>query len=71
VGVPDKYLGEAVKAVVVLRSGQTADEEEIKKFRSEHLADYKVPKYVEFLDSLPRNPAGKVTKGSLKYIHLH
>jgi acyl-CoA synthetase (AMP-forming)/AMP-acid ligase II len=68
VGVPDKFLGEAVKAVVVLRPGETADEEEIKRFCSKRLADYKVPKYVEFLDSLPRNPAGKAIKGSLKYV---
>ncbi len=68
VGVTDEFLGEAVKAVVALRPGQTASEEEIKKFCSEHLADYKVPKYIEFLGSLPRNPAGKVIKGDLKYI---
>jgi acyl-CoA synthetase (AMP-forming)/AMP-acid ligase II len=68
VGVTDEFLGEAVKAAVALRPGQTASEEEIKKFCSEHLADYKVPKYIEFLDSLPRNPAGKVIKGDLKYI---
>jgi acyl-CoA synthetase (AMP-forming)/AMP-acid ligase II len=68
VGVPDKFFGEAVKVAIVLKPGQTADEEEIKKFCSEHLADYKIPKYIEFLDSLPRNPAGKVMKGDIKYI---
>ncbi len=68
VGVPDKYFGEALKVVIVLRPGQTADEEEIKTFCSQHLADFKVPKYIEFSDSLPRNPAGKVVKGDLKYI---
>jgi acyl-CoA synthetase (AMP-forming)/AMP-acid ligase II len=69
VAVPDNNLGEAVKAAIVLRPGMTADEEEIKKFCSEHLADYKVPKYIEFLESLPRNPAGKVVKRDLKYIN--
>jgi acyl-CoA synthetase (AMP-forming)/AMP-acid ligase II len=69
VAVPDRFLGEAVKAVIALRSGETADEEEIKKFCSEHLADYKVPKYVEFLEALPRNPAGKVTKANLRYVN--
>ena len=68
VGVPDHFFGEAVKVAIVLRPGQTADDEEIKNFCSQHLADYKVPKYVEFLDALPRNPAGKVVKGDLKYI---
>ncbi len=68
VAVPDKFLGEAVKAAIVLRPGQTAEGEEFKNFCSEHLADYKIPKYIEFLDALPRNPAGKVVKGDLKHI---
>jgi acyl-CoA synthetase (AMP-forming)/AMP-acid ligase II len=68
VGVPDKFFGEAVKAAIVLRPGETADEEEFRSFCSGQLADYKVPRYIEFLDSLPRNPAGKVIKGELKYI---
>jgi acyl-CoA synthetase (AMP-forming)/AMP-acid ligase II len=68
VGVPDQFFGEAVKVAIVLRPGQTADDEEIKNFCSQYLADYKVPKYIEFLDALPRNPAGKVVKGDLKYI---
>jgi acyl-CoA synthetase (AMP-forming)/AMP-acid ligase II len=67
VGVPDKFFGEAVKAAIVLKAEQTAEEEEFKDFCSKYLADYKVPKYIEFLDSLPRNPAGKVIKGELKY----
>jgi long-chain acyl-CoA synthetase len=69
VGIPDSYLGETVKAAIVLRAGMTADEEEMKAFCLEHLADYKIPKYIEFLESLPRNPAGKVVKGDLKYIN--
>jgi acyl-CoA synthetase (AMP-forming)/AMP-acid ligase II len=68
VAVADKFLGEAVKAAIVLRPGYNADEEEITNFCSKHLADYKVPKHIEFLDALPRNPAGKVVKGDLKYI---
>lgn len=67
VGVSDKFFGEVLKVVIVLRPGQTADEEEIRTFCSQHLADFKVPEYIEFLDSLPRNPAGKVVKGDLKY----
>jgi acyl-CoA synthetase (AMP-forming)/AMP-acid ligase II len=51
-----------------LRPGEIADEEEIKKFCSEHLADYKVPKFVEFMDCLPRNPAGKVSKPELRHV---
>ena len=68
VGVPDSVMGEVVKAVVVLKDGETAAEEEIKQFCTAHLADYKVPKFVEFLKSLPRNPAGKVIKAELRYV---
>jgi acyl-CoA synthetase (AMP-forming)/AMP-acid ligase II len=67
VGVPDRVFGEAVKAVIALKQGETATEEEIRKFCAEHLADYKVPKFVEFVASLPRNPAGKVVKAELRY----
>jgi acyl-CoA synthetase (AMP-forming)/AMP-acid ligase II len=66
VGAPDSVLGEAVKAVIALKPGETASEEEIRKFCAEHLADYKVPKFIEFVDSLPRNPAGKVVKAELR-----
>lgn len=65
-GVPDPVFGEQVKAAVVLRPGEQATEEEIQEFCGEYLAYYKVPKYVEFREDLPRNPAGKVTKDALK-----
>lgn len=68
VGVPDKVMGEAVKAVIVLKPGQQTTEEEIRTFCTEHLADFKVPKYIEFMENLPRNSAGKLTKFKLRYI---
>jgi acyl-CoA synthetase (AMP-forming)/AMP-acid ligase II len=68
VGVPDTVMGEAVKACVALKPGEKVTEEEIKKFCAGRLADYKVPKFVEFMDSLPRNPAGKVSKPDLRYV---
>ncbi len=68
VGVPDPVMGEVVKACIALKPGQKATEEEIKKFCTRRLADYKVPKFVEFMDGLPRNPAGKVSKPELRYI---
>jgi len=67
VGVPDKIMGEVVKACVVLRPGENAAEEEIRQCCASCLADYKVPKFVEFMDALPRNPAGKVNKAELRY----
>ena len=67
VGVPHKTLGEEVKAVVQLREGSTATEEDIRAFCKRHLADFKVPAYVQTRSSpLPRNPAGKVLKNVLR-----
>jgi len=68
VGVPDPVMGEVVKACIALKPGEHATEEEMKSFCAERLADYKVPKFVEFMDSLPRNPAGKVSKPELRYV---
>jgi len=71
VGVPDKIFGEQVKAYVVLKEGQTASEEEIRNYCAKHLADYKVPKYILFLNEpLPRNPGGKVKKEVLRALQL-
>jgi long-chain acyl-CoA synthetase len=67
VGVPHKTLGEEVKAVVQLKPGATTTVEELRAFCKEHLADFKVPEYIEFRsEPLPRNPAGKVLKGVLR-----
>jgi acyl-CoA synthetase (AMP-forming)/AMP-acid ligase II len=67
VGVPDKELGEEVKAVLQLKPGSQATEEDIRAFCRQHLADFKVPAYVELRDApLPRNPAGKVLKNLLR-----
>ena len=67
VGVPHKELGEEVKAVVQLRPGSTATAEDIRAHCRQHLADFKVPEFVEFVDApLPRNPAGKVLKNILR-----
>jgi len=67
VGVPHKTLGEEVKAVVQLKPGATTTAEELRAFCKEHLADFKVPEYVDIRsEPLPRNPAGKVLKGVLR-----
>lgn len=66
-GVPHDILGEAVKAWVVLRPGtQGVDAETITKRCAETLEKHKVPKYVEFLGSLPKNSSGKVLYKNLK-----
>jgi long-chain acyl-CoA synthetase len=65
VGVPDSYLGEVVKAFVVLRPGEEATTEEIRSFAKERLAAYKVPRVVEFRDQLPKTLIGKVLRRAL------
>jgi long-chain acyl-CoA synthetase len=62
VGVPVKDKGERVKAFVVLKEGETATEKEIIAFCRENMARYKVPKFIEFRDELPKTMVGKVLR---------
>ena len=62
VGVPDDYRGETLKAFIVLKKGQSATDKEIIDFCRDRLAPYKVPKLVEFRDSLPQSSVGKVLR---------
>jgi long-chain acyl-CoA synthetase len=62
IGVPDDHWGESVKALVVLKEGAKATEEEVISFCKENLASYKKPRYVEFRKELPKSPAGKILK---------
>jgi long-chain acyl-CoA synthetase len=66
VGIPDKYRGETVKVYLVLKPGEKATQEEIIAFCREKLAAYKVPKIVEFRDSLPKSAVGKVLRKVLR-----
>jgi long-chain acyl-CoA synthetase len=61
-GVPDRYRGETVKAYVVRQPGSTLTEEDVVAHCAEHLTAYKVPKIVEFRESLPRTMVGKVLR---------
>ena len=66
IGVDDEKFGQRLKAFVVTSAGAELDEAEVKDYVKENLARYKVPREVEFLDELPRNPTGKVLKRELE-----
>ena len=66
IGVPDPQWGETVRAIVALKSGAAASEEEIVEHCRGQLASFKKPESVIFVDSLPRNPLGKVLKRVLR-----
>ena len=66
IGVPDERLGEVGKAFVVLLPGAGLDEQTVIAHTKKHLANFKTPRSVEFLDVLPRNPGGKVVKPQLR-----
>jgi len=66
IGVPDVEWGEEVKALVVLKPGHNATEEELTTFVKGRLASFKAPKFYTFVDDLPRNYLGKVLKTDLR-----
>ena len=66
VGVPDERLGEVGKAYVVRRAGAELTEADVVAFAKERLANFKVPRSVEFVDGLPSNLAGKILKRELR-----
>ncbi len=67
IGVPDKIFGEEVKAYVVPAAGQAPSADEIRTHCAAQLAEYKVPKFIEFLDQLPRSKATeKILKRALR-----
>jgi acyl-CoA synthetase (AMP-forming)/AMP-acid ligase II len=66
IGIPDEEWGEIVKAIVVLKKGEKVTEKEIIEFCKERIAAYKIPKSVDFTESLPKLGSGKISKKVLK-----
>jgi acyl-CoA synthetase (AMP-forming)/AMP-acid ligase II len=66
IGIPDEEWGEVVKAVVVLKTGQTASEADIIETAKKNLASYQKPRSVDFVDTLPKAPTGKIMKRELR-----
>lgn len=71
IGVDDDKWGEVGKAFIVPKLGVKIDEAELKRFLNERLARYKIPKYIEFVDKLPKTASGKIRKSILKGSHNH
>ncbi len=66
IGVPDEKWGEVGKAFIVLKSGESLTEEEVRKYFDGKLARFKIPKYFEFREELPKSAAGKILKRELE-----
>jgi long-chain acyl-CoA synthetase len=71
IGVPDDYWGESVKALVVLKEGACATEDEIIDLCKKTIASYKKPRSVEFVQQLPKSPTGKILKRVIKSQYRH
>jgi long-chain acyl-CoA synthetase len=65
IGVEDQRRGQAVKAVIVLRQGESLDEEALRSFLKKRLANYKVPTQYTFVEALPKTMIGKIDKKAL------
>ncbi|GFE57946.1 AMP-binding protein [Geobacter sp. AOG1] len=65
-GVPDRKYGEQVMAAVIVKKGETMTEDEVRNFCKGKIANYKIPKYVKFVDGYPMTASGKIQKFKLR-----
>ncbi|MHA3792962.1 AMP-binding protein [Sphingomonas sp. YL-JM2C] len=66
IGVPDDIWGESVKALIILREGRSAEPAEVISYARGHLAPFKCPRSVEFVEGFPRTPSGKPMKNVIR-----
>jgi long-chain acyl-CoA synthetase len=69
IGVPDDYRGETVKSYIVLKKKEQMSKEAVMEYCRQYLAPYKVPKIIEFTDSLPKSAIGKILRKELREIN--
>jgi long-chain acyl-CoA synthetase len=69
IGIPDPHWGERVHAVVVLKEGETIDQQALADFCRQHIAGYKIPRSVELVDALPKTGSGKIQKSVIRDRH--
>jgi len=65
IGVKDALLGQAIKAFIVKNSSELT-ETEVLRFCRNHLEDFMIPKYIQFVDELPKTSSGKIKKTDLR-----
>ena len=70
IGVPDERYGEELMAWVILRTGSTVSEEEIREFCKGQIAHFKIPRYVKLVDSFPMTVTGKVQKFKMREVAI-
>lgn len=70
IGIPDKILGESIKAFIVLEKDSKLTEKDILKYCSQNLENFMVPKYVEITQFLPKTTTGKIAKKGLRLANI-
>jgi long-chain acyl-CoA synthetase len=70
IAVPDEVKGQLAKALIVLKEEAVLGKEALEAYARENLAAYKIPRIIEFADSLPKTPQGKIAKGKLRQAEL-
>jgi fatty-acyl-CoA synthase len=65
-GIPDRKFGEQVMASIILKKGQTMSEDEVRAFCKDKIANYKIPRYVRFVESYPMTASGKIQKFKMR-----
>jgi fatty-acyl-CoA synthase len=65
-GVPDRKFGEQVMAAIILKKGMEMSEDEVRAFCKDKIANYKIPRYVRFVDSYPMTASGKIQKFKMR-----